>query len=61
MKLPSLIKSLLEYVGGVEEDLPSGLPGWLEGPFFWALWWVLLILLILTFCGQTSKFIYIDF
>jgi len=27
----------------------------------WAIWWSALTLLIVLFCGQASKFIYIDF
>jgi hypothetical protein len=54
------IKAILELIGGSRE---SGLATersrhapWLRG-----LWWGLLLGGIILFCGQTSKFIYIDF
>ena len=28
---------------------------------FWGVWWGVLSLVIYMFCGQSSKFIYIDF
>lgn len=55
------IQAFLEYIGGVREELPAGLSRWLQAPLFWGLWWAFLILLVLAFCGQSSKFIYIDF
>lgn len=56
-------KAVLEYLGGVTEQFPSQLPwlGWMQSPVWWGIWWGALILLTLFFCGQTSKFIYIDF
>jgi hypothetical protein len=52
------LKHFFDYIGGSEEELPIGikLPLWWRG-----LWWGILAGLILLFCGQTSKFIYIDF
>jgi len=61
MRVLTEIKSALQYIGGVEEELPAALPAWLQRSLFWGCWWAFLILLILVFCGQTSKFIYIDF
>ena len=55
------LKGGFEYLGGVTEDPPQAWPNWLRGPWWWGLWWAVLIALILTFSGQTSKFIYIDF
>lgn len=49
-----------EMLGG-SRDLP---PAWANQPWVlagWGLWWGLLAAIILTFSGQTSKFIYIDF
>ena len=56
--LPKL-KQWLEYLGGATETPPPGFPpcGWLA----LAVWWFVLVSIIAIFCGQTSKFIYIDF
>jgi hypothetical protein len=54
------MKQLFEYLGGSSDDCPA----WLRLPArspLWGLWWGLLICLIILFCGQASKFIYIDF
>ena len=37
------------------------IPGWMRSPVLWGLWWGVLILLMLAFSGQTSKFLYVDF
>lgn len=55
------VKATLEYLGGVDEQPAIRLPGWMRGPVWWGIWWAVLILLLLAFSGQTSKFIYIDF
>ncbi|MEP6955283.1 MAG: hypothetical protein ABI883_00535 [Chthoniobacterales bacterium] len=55
MKIP------LEYLGGASDEAPEWsqrLP--LSSPL-WGFWWGLLLCLIVFFCGQASKFIYIDF
>ena len=52
------IRSVLEHLGGME-DRPT--PGWMNHALFWGIWWAALVLIILAFSGQTSKFIYIDF
>lgn len=49
----------LNYLGGSRDTAPPGFP--LRGPVWRGLWWGLLAGAILLFCGQTSKFIYIDF
>jgi hypothetical protein len=54
------MKQLLEYLGGASDNPPSRLKMSLGSPW-WGLWWGLLLVLILMFCGQSSKFIYIDF
>ncbi len=56
----SWIKSVFDYLGGSREDAPPG-AAFLSSPLWIGLWWGLMIGLILLFCGQTSKFIYIDF
>jgi hypothetical protein len=57
----SNIKAILEYLGGVTEEVPFEWLHQLGGPIWWGIWWAALILLVLSFSGQTSKFIYIDF
>ncbi len=54
------IKQMLEYLGGAIDAPPAGvrLP---PGSLLWGLWWGLLLTAIVIFCGQSSKFIYIDF
>ena len=54
------LKEACEYLGGAVDTPPAGLPLALTSPF-WGLWWGLLSLVIAMFCGQSSKFIYIDF
>ena len=53
-------KRLCEYLEGCRDEPPAGFEsfaaGWSRG-----LWWAILAGLLLFFCGQTSKFIYIDF
>jgi hypothetical protein len=60
MKLVRWVKTLLEYLGGSSDTPPEGMclsvASWT-----WGLWWGVLACLIMVFCGQTSKFIYIDF
>ena len=54
------LKDLLDYLGGSRETPPPGAS--LAGNLWWrGLWWGFLIGAIALFCGQTSKFIYIDF
>lgn len=50
----------LEIFGGSRE-LPQA---WLSQSWVligWGIWWGFLTVIIMTFSGQTSKFIYIDF
>jgi hypothetical protein len=56
----SSIKNLFDYLGGSREAPPLG-AAYLTSPLWLGIWWGVLIGLILLFCGQTSKFIYIDF
>jgi hypothetical protein len=60
-KLIADVKATLEYLGGVTEELPIQGFNWMRGPIWWGIWWAVLILLTLSFAGQASKFIYIDF
>ena len=54
------IKHVCEYLGGGQDDPPPGFPIGLRSPL-WGIWWGLLACVIVAFCGQSSKFIYIDF
>ena len=54
------LKQACEYLGGEKDTPPAGIRVDLQSPF-WGLWWGVLACVILAFCGQSSKFIYIDF
>lgn len=55
------LKSFCEHLGGAADEPPLGLAR-LSSAWWWrGLWWGLLLGAILLFCGQSSKFIYIDF
>jgi hypothetical protein len=54
------LKEFLEYMAGERDTSPAGLVLPLSS-FWWGILWGLLICLIVLFCGQGSKFIYIDF
>jgi hypothetical protein len=56
----SNFRATLEYLGGERDDAPQLLAGRFGGLARCAVW-VLAIVLIYAFCGQSSKFIYIDF
>jgi hypothetical protein len=58
--LLSWIKHFFDYLGASREEPPPG-AAFLASPLWLGIWWGVLIGLILLFCGQTSKFIYIDF
>ena len=53
-------KHFLEYLGGVVDAPPPGVNIGLNS-LWWGLWWGVLLMAIVMFCGQSSKFIYIDF
>ncbi len=56
------IKGFLEYLGGNFEAVPTlGSFRFLKSRLARGLWWGFLAAAILLFCGQRSKFIYIDF
>lgn len=50
----------LEFLGGSRDEAPAGFPA-LPKAVLWGLWWGALSVVIYIFCGQSSKFIYIDF
>ena len=54
------VKHFFDYLGGSREEPPPR-AAFLASPMWLGIWWGVLIGLILLFCGQTSKFIYIDF
>ncbi len=54
------LKHRIEYVTGSRDDaLESAMPSMRS--VSWGVWWGMLLYVIVLFCGQTSKFIYIDF
>ena len=61
MKRVRSFKALLEYLGGSRDQLPEEAAPLFASAWFRGIWWTLLIVLILFFSGQKSKFIYIDF
>jgi hypothetical protein len=54
------LKTVCEFLQGCDTTPPASAAilnrAWLRG-----LWWGLLLGLVILFCGQTSRFIYIDF
>jgi len=70
MKTLQWFMTLCEYLGGSRYTFPQA-PAGPGGnkvsdrnqsiPWWLGLWWGLLLGGILLFCGQTSKFIYVDF
>jgi hypothetical protein len=57
---PSRLKEILEILSGAR-DFPSEYSNNFCVMFCWGLWWGLLVIIICLFCGQSSRFIYIDF
>jgi hypothetical protein len=60
MKTLHTLKTLCEFLQGSTETPPSAFRN-LSSPVWRGLWWGVLAGAVLLFCGQTSKFIYIDF
>jgi hypothetical protein len=54
------LKQACEYMGGERDEGPPRFPLDVRSAL-WGLWWGLLGCAIIAFCGQSSKFIYIDF
>lgn len=60
MKLLRALMDVTEYLSGQSDDVPRGWPRRWE--WLWTgVLWAVLGCLIWVFCGQGSKFIYIDF
>lgn len=60
MKMLHTFKMLCEFLQGCTETPPPNMQS-LSSPLWRGLWWGLLAGAVILFCGQTSKFIYIDF
>ena len=60
MKLFAWTKHAVEYLGGSRDNPPVGFPLSVRS-LAWGVLWTALAGVILLFCGQSSKFIYIDF
>lgn len=60
MKYILWLKYFFEYMGGERDNPPLGFPIAVYS-ILWGFWWGILSIIILMFCGQSSKFIYIDF
>lgn len=56
----STLRANFEYLGGERDDAPSLRPGRSRLLLRCAVW-IFAIAVIYFFCGQSSKFIYIDF
>ncbi len=56
----STFRTIVEYFAGEQDHLPMGFSGLWVNVLRSAVW-AFSILLIYAFCGQSSKFIYIDF
>ncbi len=54
-------RELLEYIAGERDLPPQGTPRFFSSVLGRSLTWVIFLALIYTFCGQSSKFLYIDF
>ena len=57
----SRIRDTLEFLAGERDDAPAFLMGTPAGMVIRCLFWIVGMLLIYAFSGQSSKFIYIDF
>jgi hypothetical protein len=60
MKPLTWLTQSLEFLGGANDMPPVAFPA-ITNALFWGVWWGVLSLVIYMFCGQSSKFIYIDF
>lgn len=60
MKIITWLMQMLEFLGGSRDTPPAGFP-LSYNPLLWGIWWGTLSLVIYIFCGQSAKFIYIDF
>jgi formiminotetrahydrofolate cyclodeaminase len=55
------LRELIEYIAGERDLPPEGAPAALSSVLARSLTWMLFLLLIYLFSGQSSKFMYIDF
>jgi hypothetical protein len=55
------IRHLLEYLGGERDAPPPGTFSFVTSAWFTATVWIVFLLIIYACCGQSSRFIYIDF
>ena len=55
------IRACLDFMGGVHTAPPPRMARWISNPIVWGIWWAFLMLVVLAFSGQASRFIYIDF
>lgn len=55
------LKQVLDYLGGAVDAPPDGAPRIFSHPAFIGVMWGVLVIVIMMFSGQTSRFIYIDF
>jgi hypothetical protein len=60
MKTIFWLKHFFEWMGGAIDQPPNGIT-FKSSHWLWGVWWALLLVIINVFCGQSSKFIYIDF
>jgi hypothetical protein len=61
MQMILAVKDFVEYVSGQVDQPPANFRVLAVASPLWGLWWGFLSFLIFAFCGQASKFIYIDF
>jgi hypothetical protein len=54
------IRTVAQYFAGHSEESPVDFRVPAQSPL-WGVWWAILLVLTFIFCGQSSKFIYIDF
>jgi hypothetical protein len=54
------LKEWVEFTSGVTDTPPVRIPPMIRAVLT-GVWWAMLGLIIAAFCGQSSRFIYIDF
>lgn len=55
------LRESLEYLGGARDAVPGGAPKRMKSVVARCAAWLVLLTIIYFFCGQSSRFIYIDF
>jgi hypothetical protein len=63
MNYLQFLQNLCHFISGRTDSLgdAKGEKSPLLSSPLWGLWWGILLIIALIFCGQSSKFIYIDF